>query len=180
MRATLFSIVLFTFVMTACSQMNFGGSGSNDPQAQQQPTEVAESTPSDYYYDFEDILVPRELTLSSPDSFIIETPQSKAGVMVFTGRVEMSSLTTFFVNNMTKDHWVMRSAFKSNRTILIFDKEDRYSVINITDGKLKTTVEIWVTPRMANAGVTPSNSSYKAGPKKTSPGAGVREKGLAP
>jgi hypothetical protein len=176
MRTTLFAIVLFTFVMTACSQMNFGG--SNDQQ-QQQPAEVTE-TPSDYYYDFDDILVPRELTLSTPESFIIETPQSKAGVMVFTGRVEMSSLTTFFVNNMTKDHWVMRSAFKSNRTILIFDKEDRYCVVNITDGKLKTSVEIWVTPRMASSSMMPSAPSYKAGPKKTSPASGVREKGLAP
>ena len=184
MRAKALGFILSGCIMlSACSQMNLGSS-SNEPQANQgqqgQANQGAEPTAMDYYYDFDDILVPKEMTLVTPESFIIETPQSKSGVMVFTGRVELSSLANFFINNMTKDNWVMRSAFKSGRTILIFDKDDRYCVINVTDGKLKTQLEIWVTPRVASSSAAPTTSTFKSGPKKTNPGAGVRERGLTP
>jgi hypothetical protein len=47
---------------------------------------------------------------------------------------------------MAKDNWRTVSAFKSPRTLLLFQKENRWCVINITDGDWNTTVEIWVAP----------------------------------
>jgi len=72
--------------------------------------------------------------------------------MVFTGRVEIKSLTDYFINNMAKDNWDLRCAFKSNRTILVFEKPDRYCIVNVTDEHFTTLLEIWVAPRRELAG----------------------------
>jgi hypothetical protein len=98
------------------------------------------------YYDFEDVLVPRELKLNDKSSFVYHTSGFTAGVLVFTSKVDRNSLILFFENNMTKDNWQAVSSFKSSRTLLIFQKENRWCVINITDNNWDTQVEIWVAP----------------------------------
>ncbi len=124
------------------------------------PAPAAEQGPTDFYYDFDDILVPKEMELQTGDSFILETPSQKNGVMVFEGKVEILSLTSFFINNMNKDGWNLLSAFKSSRTILVFEKTDRICVMNITDSKFNTLLEIWVSPRSSagNIGVPPASN----------------------
>jgi hypothetical protein len=98
------------------------------------------------YYDFGDVLVPRELNLDARSSFVYHTSEFTAGVLVFEAKVERTSLIEFFDNNMAKDNWQAVSAFKSPRTLLLFKKENRWCVINITDGGWDTMVEIWVAP----------------------------------
>ena len=72
-------------------------------------------------------------------------------MLSLSGRVESSSLIAFFENNMAKDAWKKVSSFKSPRTILMFQKENRWCVINITDGDFSTYVEIWVAPTMTDS-----------------------------
>ena len=98
------------------------------------------------YYDFDDVLVPRELKLNAKASFVYQTAGLTAGVLVFTSKVERSSLIQFFENNMAKDNWQAVSSFKSPRTLLVFQKENRWCVINVTDNKWDTLVEIWAAP----------------------------------
>ena len=98
------------------------------------------------YYDFEDVLVPRDLKLNDKSSFVYHTSGFTAGVLGFTSKVDRNSLILFFENNMTKDNWQAVSSFKSPRTLLIFQKENRWCVINITDNQWDTQVEIWVAP----------------------------------
>jgi len=98
------------------------------------------------YYDFGDVLVPRELKMNTKSSFIYHTTGFTAGVLVFKSKVERGSLIEFFENNMTKDNWQAVSAFKAPRTLLLFQKENRWCVINITDNSWDTLVEIWVAP----------------------------------
>jgi len=98
------------------------------------------------YYDFDDVLIPRDLKLNSKSSFVYHTSGLTAGVLVFTSKVERGSLTQFFENNMAKDNWQTVSIFKSPRTLLIFHKENRWCVINITDNRWDTLVEIWAAP----------------------------------
>jgi hypothetical protein len=98
------------------------------------------------YYDFEDVLVPREIKLNAQSSFVYHTSGFTAGVLVFKSKVERNSLIQFFENNMTKDNWQAVSSFKSPRTLLLFQKENRWCVINITDNNWDTLVEIWVAP----------------------------------
>ncbi|UCD77149.1 MAG: hypothetical protein JSW26_17180 [Desulfobacterales bacterium] len=98
------------------------------------------------YHDFEDVLVPRELKLNTKSSFVYQSSGITAGVLVFKSEVERNSLIRFFENNMAKDNWQSISSFKSPRTLLLFRKEARWCVINITDNKWDTMVEIWVAP----------------------------------
>ena len=98
------------------------------------------------YYDFDDVLVPRELTLNTNASFVYQTSGLTAGVLVFTSKVERGSLIQFFENNMAKDNWQAVSSFKSPRTLLLFQKENRWCVINVTDNNWDTLVEIWAAP----------------------------------
>ena len=98
------------------------------------------------YYDFGDVLVPKELKVDKKSSFIYQTEGFSAGVLVLKGRIETSSLISFFENNMTKDKWHMISSFKSERTMLLFQKAHRWCVMAITDESFYTYVEIWVAP----------------------------------
>ena len=98
------------------------------------------------YYDFGDVLVPKELKVDKKSSFIYQTGVFSAGVLVLKGRIETSSLISFFENNMTKDNWHMISSFKSERTMLLFQKAHRWCVMAITDESFYTYVEIWVAP----------------------------------
>jgi hypothetical protein len=98
------------------------------------------------YYDFGDVLVPKELKVDKRSSFIYQTEGFSAGVLVLNCRIETSSLISFFENNMAKDNWQMLSSFKSERTMLLFQKAHRWCVMNITDERFSTYVEIWVAP----------------------------------
>ncbi|MBW1822721.1 MAG: hypothetical protein JRI92_13440 [Deltaproteobacteria bacterium] len=64
------------------------------------------------------------------------------------GRVEIGSLISFFEKNMAKDNWRLISSFKSSRTIMLFQKQNRWCVINITES-MSTRIEIWVAPTMS-------------------------------
>lgn len=76
------------------------------------------------------------------------TPQFKAGILVYKGRVDYISLANFFENNMIKDNWNMRSKIRYSRTIMVFEKPDRDCIINIIDQTFNTVVEVMVAPRM--------------------------------
>lgn len=113
----------------------------------------AESAAKDspVYYDFGDVLVPREMKLDKNASFVFRTPGMSAGVLSMKGRVDGNSLIAFFEANMANDNWSMVSAFKSYRTIMLFKKENRWCVINITEKEIYTHLEIWVSPTVEGA-----------------------------
>ena len=98
------------------------------------------------YYDFGDVRLPEELKVDNKSSFVYRTPGFSAGVLVLEGNVEIYSLIAFFENSMNTEQWEFISSFKSPRTIMIFKKPQRRCVINITERKFTTLVEIWVAP----------------------------------
>jgi hypothetical protein len=103
------------------------------------------------YYDFGDVLVPKELKVDKKSSFIYQTSGFSAGVLVLKGRIETSSLISFFETNMAKDNWHLISSFKSEQTMLLFQKTHRWCVMSITDEAINTYVEIWVAPTIEGA-----------------------------
>ena len=129
------AILLFT---TACSSTPKTTQGSEAKEKDEKKAPL--------YYDFEDVLVPRDLKLETKSSFVYQTSGLTAGVLIFSSKVERNSLILFFENNMAKDNWQAVSSFKSPRTLLLFQKESRWCVINITDNNWDTLVEIWVAP----------------------------------
>jgi hypothetical protein len=132
------SMVVLMFLPAACSSTPKTTDGSDAREKDQKNAPL--------YYDFGDVLVPRELKLNAKSSFVYQTSSFTAGVLVFGSKVERVSLIEFFDNNMTKDNWRAVSSFKSPRTLMIFQKENRWCVINITDNNWETMVEIWVAP----------------------------------
>ena len=122
----------------------YGGSGDGSPSAYDR-----KSAP--IYLDFGDVLIPRELKVNKDQSFVFKTMGLTAGVISLQGNVDVPSLITFFENNLTKDNWQMVSSFKSVRSILMFQKDARWCVINITEKQFDTYVEVWVAPT-ANEG----------------------------
>jgi hypothetical protein len=104
---------------------------------------------SSFYYDFDDILVPRELSLIPEKSIFFESPSVKTGVLAFDGRVDAVSLFNFFLNNMPKDNWKLRSYFKYGVYLMVFEKADKDCIMTIVDSPLKTQLQIWVAPRLS-------------------------------
>ncbi len=104
--------------------------------------------PKPVYHDFGDVLIPGEMQVEKRSSFIYRTPGFSAGVLSLKGRVDMNSLVTFFDSNMPKDGWRPVSSFRSPRTIMLFNKDNRWCVIGITEREFSTIAEIWVSPTM--------------------------------
>jgi len=131
--------VSFLMVNTGCIQQFL------QPKKQSK-TAPAIKRPSSLYYDFSDVLIPKELKIE--ETFVYRAGGYVSGVMILKGRVELSSIVNFFANNMAKDNWKLLSTFKSPRTLMLFQKENRWCVINITEGKYSfpSKVEIWVAP----------------------------------
>lgn len=134
-------MLMLVLVFSACATSS---QKKDNSAAQQTEEKVKESNP--LYYDFGDVPIPPELKLRTKSSFVYHTSGFSAGVLVLRGSVELGSLIQFFENNMAKDNWRVVSTFKSPRTLLLFQKERRWCVINITDEKYSTHVEIWVAP----------------------------------
>lgn len=117
------------------------------------PQEEAAVTPSieslaTYYYDFNDILIPKEMILDSHKSLLFETPRIKAGLLCFSGRFNAVSLFNFFRSNMINDGWHERSYFKYGRFIIVFEKPEKDCIMSISENGRITDLEIWITPHV--------------------------------
>jgi len=119
-----------------------------DVSSKEEATDVKllKPQPLPVYYDFEDISIPPELTLDKERSFIYETSIIKAGILVFKGRIDVSSLVAFFHENMKKNNWVFINSFKYKGYILNFQKEDKSCLITLYDKAFNTIVEVRVGP----------------------------------
>jgi uncharacterized protein YceK len=138
--AILIFMITVVFTVGGCSSVSKKDNKATAPASK---TSAAVSA---RYYDFGDVLVPKELKVDKKSSFVYETSGFSAGVLVLKGRVETSSLISFFERNMVNDNWKSISSFKSERTMLLFQKNHRWCVMNITDEAFNTYVEIWVAP----------------------------------
>ncbi len=137
------------FLISGCigsAIMNKGNSTVAANKITDQNTTVRKK-PTAVYYDFDDILIPKELKIVNDSTVLVSTPSYTSGIMTLRGRVEKRSLTAFFINNMEKDNWNRVSQIKSPAsTIMIFRKPVKWAVITIRDNDFYTYVEIGVSP----------------------------------
>jgi len=139
------ALIALVYLVSGCSIFTQGTRA-----AAPRDTSQAENEAAPLYYDFEDILLPRELKADKKASFVFRTPRMSAGVLTFKGRVEGASLIAFFENNMAKDNWKFLGLYKAvPNTIILFQKETRSCMIKIIEKKLTTYVEIWAAPSIA-------------------------------
>ncbi len=136
------------FLMSGCSALKSKKAPSAGNSA---PVHTTKDDNAPLYYDFGDILLPRELKVDTSHSFVFRTPGLTAGVLSLKGRVEVNSLLTFFENKMPVDGWRQISSFKAPRSLMLFQKRTRWCVISITGGQINTVVEIWVAPNIGGS-----------------------------
>ena len=137
---------VFFLIISGCAGGKTKKSGPGS-----QVTAPKDKGPSSLYYDFGDVLIPNELKVNKKASFVYKTSGFSAGVLTLSGRIEISPLIAFFESNMQKDNWRDMGSFKSPRTIMLFQKESRWCMINITEKDFKTHVEVWVAPTLSEA-----------------------------
>jgi hypothetical protein len=123
-----------------------GTSVKKESAAAQSVSMESRSSGTNQYYDFPDVLIPGELKMQPKRSSIYRTPGFAAGLLVFEGRYDGSSLAIFFESNMAKDNWRSKASLKFNPMILIFEKENRVCVIRIEEYTFLTRVEVWMAP----------------------------------
>lgn len=97
--------------------------------------------------DFGDLLIPGELEWQREKSLSINTDSFTGGVLNFTGRVEVNSLTEFFINGMKKDGWTMIGSVKSENVLLAFVKDKGSCMVRIDEGGTlgRTEVNVYIT-----------------------------------
>jgi hypothetical protein len=137
------AVVLF---FCGCSHL---GKKKDDMSASEMVAAESQA-PTSSYMDFGDILIPYGLKVDSKSTFIIRSSGLTAGVLVLKGRVDEASLVNFFEANMIKDNWRLISSFKSPRTLILYRKDTRWCVINVSESGFTTHVEIWVSPSLDN------------------------------
>jgi hypothetical protein len=140
--ATTFFAFFIALSISGCADMNFGQTKKTTEAAASKTRQTTA-----VYYDFEDVLVPKELAVINDATFVVSTPGYTSGIIALKGRVEKRSLVNFFTNNMAKDNWSMLSNIKSpGASIMIFQKASRWAVITIRDKDFNTYVEVGVAP----------------------------------
>lgn len=123
----------------ACSGLATKSQSDPTPAASGNQAETYDNP--NYYYLFDDILIPNGMEHTPDEDFSFDTQQFKAGIQIFQGRVVFDDLINFFLNNMVKDGWRKVSAVRSKKSILIFEKSNKAAIIELVDGfKAKATV----------------------------------------
>lgn len=146
---TLFPLFLgCLLLLSGCAEMHFGDSASDSapPPAQAASSSTAAATGNQPYYptDFKDLLIPGELTWNRDKSMSIRTASFAGGILQFTGRVEVNSLTDFFVASMTKDGWAMTGSVKQKTNLLVFSKPHKTCMITVSENDFGMKTEVYV------------------------------------
>jgi len=132
-------LCLAFFVLSGCAWFNKTTQDTKQTQKSETVNQV--------FYGFPDVPVPKELTYLSEKSFVFETPNVKAGIMVFDGNVDMQSLENYFRIYLPKNGWRFVNSYRYKDVILNFVKEDKTCNIKMSKGTfINTEVEIWVGP----------------------------------
>ncbi len=97
--------------------------------------------------EFEDVPVPKGLTLDSSKSTIIESPSVKAARLFYKGRLEPDSLGTAFRTTLEANGWKQLSSTLSSGkgTTQIYEKAGSSLQILIYEGMYYTWVELSAT-----------------------------------
>jgi len=135
--------VLLTAVLLSaagCSAISKDSKNEDSPP----PPRAEKTAPA--YHDFDDVLVPGEMKVERDESFIYQTAGLTVGILTLKGRVDQPSLIEFFEKNMPRDNWRLVSEFKWSRTMMLFQKQNRWCVVEISESTYYTYAKVWVAP----------------------------------
>jgi hypothetical protein len=118
------------------------------------------SSPRVQRSEFEDIPVPKGLTVDMDKSTIIESPAVKAARIFYKGRLEPESLATAFRTTLEANGWRhLSSTMASGKgTTQIYDKPGNSLQIVIYEGWYNTWVELSATKVVSSAVAAPATT----------------------
>ncbi len=107
----------------------------------------ASAPPRPVRSEFEDIPVPRGLTLDLGKTTIIESPAAKAARLFYKGRIEPESLTLAFRTTLEANGWrhISSTTFSKRGTTQVYEKNGNSLQVQIYEGWYYTWVELTAT-----------------------------------
>ena len=135
-QAILFALLAVFILLSGCTTMS---SSSSDDAMNQSITDQPF-----YAADFKEVLIPGGLKLNRDKSMFITTNSFKGGFLQYNGRLEVSSLTDFFLNSMPKNGWQRTGMAKYKNVLLAFSKPGKTCMITITESDLKFSTEVYI------------------------------------
>ncbi len=144
------SILINLFVLTGVMLLAGGCAYFNtdsDKKFSATPSRMEEDMGVQPFYppNFYDIQIPGELKLDRKNSMSIKTASFAGGILCFKGRVEISSLTDFFISSMKKDGWEMVGSIDYESVFLAFIKPNHTCMIKSNESSFNTEVYIYIT-----------------------------------
>ena len=136
-RVALFALLAVFLLLSGCTNLT---SSSNDDELAPSITEDQPYYPAD----FREILIPGGLKLNRDKSMFITTDSFKGGFLHFKGRLEVNSLSDFFLNSMPKTGWKRNGMVKYKNVLLAFSKPGKTCMITITETELKLSTEVYI------------------------------------
>jgi hypothetical protein len=172
MHRTLFSALLLAMalVFTGCAASSSdSGNASADPAA----------TREFYYEEFNDVSIPLDMEVSKGDTFVTYSSGGvKVGIQLFKGRLEMGSLIAAMQRYMQRDGWSLRSVFRAQRAILIFEKPEKICTLFIEDGMITTSMLVFISPNLSDGNLHYSGAAGRSpGGVQTYPAGGFSNPG---
>ncbi|MDD4951285.1 MAG: hypothetical protein PHV85_01930 [Desulfovibrionaceae bacterium] len=141
MRISLHALIMVVLMTLLASCAGKGtGAAKDTPQGGDQAVQATYDAPN-FYYEFDDILIPKEMARVDDESYTMDTKKFRVSLEVFEGRVVVTDVINFFTNNMPKDNWQTVAALKGEKSVLIFEKFNKSCMVQIVDGfKVKLRV----------------------------------------
>lgn len=132
LRILLSLVMVFWFA--GCSSMNLGQTNQSD----------GTSTSNTYFpTKFRDLEVPNELTLDSSKTLYINTSSFAGGIVYMTGRLEVGSLTDFFLRTMQQNGWKLTGEAHYKNVLLAFSKPNKNCMITMYEGEMGTSTKVY-------------------------------------
>jgi hypothetical protein len=93
------------------------------------------------FSDFEDVPIPSEVSPNKKKTQLYSAGKGKVGLLTLEGRVDLAA---FFQNNLPRNGWKPMTSLKDRDHVLVFVKDDRMCLINISEGWFTTVCEVRV------------------------------------
>lgn len=102
---------------------------------------------------YDDIELPPEMKLDAKKSMSIKTESFRGGVLVFTGKIEITSLRDYVISSMKNNNWRHVGEASYDNVLLAFTKPDKTAMVVLREGfggSLGSTyLEMYVTVDVA-------------------------------
>ena len=145
-NSTLLTLVALTTILLLAGGCAYLNNDSDEEIAMSSSTVEDDMGVQPFYpSNFKDIQIPGELKWDREKSMSIKTASFAGGILCFTGRVEIASLTDFFVSNMKKDGWKLVGSINYESVLLAFTKPNQTCMIKINESSFKTETYIYIT-----------------------------------